>query len=33
MSNKPEAGADGLLTLNAFKAIYICNSGGYVIFE
>jgi hypothetical protein len=33
MSNKPEAGADGLLPLNAFKAIYICNSGGYVIFE
>jgi hypothetical protein len=31
--NKPEAGVDGLLPLNAFKAIYICNSGGYVIFE
>jgi hypothetical protein len=33
MPNKPEAGVDGLLPLNAFKAIYICNSGGYIIFE
>jgi hypothetical protein len=31
--NRPEAGIDGLLPLNLFKTIYVCNSEGYVIFE
>jgi hypothetical protein len=33
MPNRPEAGIDGLLPLNLFKSIYICNSGGYIIFR
>ncbi len=31
--SRPEPGVDGLMPLGAFKAIYICNSEGYVIFE
>jgi hypothetical protein len=28
-----ESGADGLLPLNLFKMIYVCNSEGYLVFE
>jgi len=28
-----ETGVDGLLPLNMFKAIYVCNSEGYVVLE
>jgi len=31
--NRSEAGVDGLLPLSLFKAIYVCNSDGYIIFE
>jgi hypothetical protein len=31
--SRPEPGVDGLLPLSMFKAIYICNSEGYVVFE
>jgi hypothetical protein len=31
--NRPEQGVDGLLPLGLFKAIYVCNSEGYVFFE
>lgn len=30
ISARPEPEIDGLLPLNIFKALYICNSGGYV---
>jgi hypothetical protein len=31
--NRSEPGVDGLLPLSLFKAIFVCNSEGYVIFE
>ena len=31
--NRPEPGVDGLLPLNLFRAIYVSNSEGYVVFE
>jgi hypothetical protein len=31
--NRPEPGVDGLLPLSLFRAVYVCNSEGYVIFE
>jgi hypothetical protein len=31
--NRSEPGVDGLLPLSFFKAIYVCNSDGYAIFE
>ncbi len=30
---RPEPGVDGLFPLGLFKAIYVCNSEGYVAFE
>ena len=33
MPNQFEPGVDGLLPLSLFKAIYVCNSEGYVVFE
>ena len=33
LPNRTEPGVDGLLPVNLFKAIYVCNSEGYVIFE
>jgi hypothetical protein len=29
----PEPGAEGLLPVSLFKAVYFCNSEGYVSFE
>lgn len=31
--NRSEPGVDGLMPLSLFKAIYVCNSEGYVVFE
>ncbi len=31
--SRSEPGVDGLLPLRLFKAIYVCNSEGYVVFE
>jgi Aspartyl protease len=31
--NRPEPGVDGLMPLNLFKAIFVCNSQGYIVFE
>jgi hypothetical protein len=31
--DQPEPGVDGLLPLSLFKAIYVCNSESYVVFE
>lgn len=31
--NRPEPGVDGLLPLSLFRSVYVCNSGGYMIFE
>jgi hypothetical protein len=31
--NRPEQGVDGLLPLGLFKAVYVCNSEGYIVFE
>jgi len=33
MPGRTEPGVDGLMPLNLFKTVYICNSEGYVIFE
>jgi len=33
LPNRPEPGVDGLLPLGLFKTVYVCNSGGYVIFD
>ena len=30
---RPEAGVDGLLPLSLFRASYVCNSEGYVVFD
>ena len=31
--SRPEPGVDGLLPLSLFRAVYVCNSEGYVVFE
>jgi hypothetical protein len=31
ISDRPEPGVDGLMPLSLFQAIYVCNSGGYMI--
>jgi hypothetical protein len=33
ISNRDETGVDGLLPLRLFKALYVCNSEGYIIFD
>ena len=33
IQGQPEPGVDGLLPLSLFKAIYVCNSEGYIVFE
>lgn len=33
MPSRNEPGVDGLLPLSLFRAIYVCNSEGYVVFE
>jgi hypothetical protein len=33
MPGSTEPGVDGLMPLNLFKTIYVCNSEGYVVFE
>jgi hypothetical protein len=33
MSSRTEPGVAGLLPLSFFKAVYVCNSEGYVVFE
>ncbi len=33
LPSRPEPRVDGLLPLGLFKAIYVCNSEGYVVFE
>jgi hypothetical protein len=33
MPSRTEPGVAGLLPLGLFRAIYVCNSGGYVVFE
>lgn len=33
LPNRTEPGVDGLLPLSLFKAVYVCNSEGYVVFE
>jgi hypothetical protein len=31
--SRSEAGVDGLLPLSLFRAVYFCNSEGYLVFE
>jgi hypothetical protein len=31
--NQAEPGVAGLMPVSVFKAIYVCNSEGYVVFE
>jgi hypothetical protein len=33
LPSRGEPGVDGLLPLRVFKAVYVCNSEGYVVFE
>jgi len=33
LPSRTEPGVDGLLPLGVFKAVYVCNSEGYVVFE
>lgn len=33
IASRPEPGVDGLMPLRLFKAVYVCNSEGYAVFQ